>query len=79
VVAWSSKGNEHARLLLLGFQLDGDNAGEWLREPVREALDRNAVEWEGWGDFEYRPYDPVLVRARELDELMNALTPMNDD
>jgi hypothetical protein len=70
VVAWSSKGYENSRLLLLDFQLDADKSGEWLWEPVREALDRNAVEWDSWGDFEYRPYDPVLVRAGELDELM---------
>jgi hypothetical protein len=71
VVAWSSKDYEHNRLLLLDFQLDADKAGEWLWEPVRDALDRNDVEWDGWGDFEYQPYDPVLVRASELDQLMN--------
>jgi len=71
VVAWSSKGHGDARLLLLDFQLAADGDGEWLWEPVRDALDRNAVEWDGWSDFEYRPYDPVLVRASELDELMN--------
>jgi hypothetical protein len=79
VVAWSSKGYAHARLLLLDFQLDGDKAGEWLWEPVREALDRNAVEWDGWSDFEYRPYDPVLVRARELDELLNTRSSITDE